>query len=368
MSAVDPADRIAYSARNQTDGVDELSIERKASEMELKFRRNPDYQDLRDEITPEKAFMDRRRLLAATGILGAGSILGALPACSEPQGALNAPANASTHPAPGAKLTARKTAFAVAEGPTIEDAFAGYCNFYEFGTDKSDPADKAFLMKTTPWQIAVEGETDAPGNYAVKDLVDFSKLEERVYRHRCVEAWSMVIPWVGVPMSSVSAKLKPRATAKYVQFETYLNRKEMPGTRLPVLDWPYVEGLRMDEAMNDLTLMAVGAYGKALQKQNGAPLRTVIPWKYGFKATKSVARIRFVASEPKTAWNKANANEYGFYSNVNPKVSHPRWSQASERVIGGKGGFNERRDTEMFNGYEKQVASLYAGMDLAKNY
>jgi sulfoxide reductase catalytic subunit YedY len=368
VSAVDPADRNAYSARNHTDDADELSFESEASEMGLKFRRNPDYQDLRDEITPEKMFMDRRRLIAAGGILGAGSILGALPACSEPQGALNAPANASTHPAPGAKLTAAKAAYAVSEGPTIEDAFVGYCNFYEFGTDKSDPADKAFLMKTTPWQVAVEGETDAPGNYAVKDLVDFSKLEERVYRHRCVEAWSMVVPWVGVPMSSVIAKLKPRATAKYVQFETYLNRKEMPGTRLPVLDWPYVEGLRMDEAMNELTLMAVGAYGKALQKQNGAPLRTVIPWKYGFKATKSVAKIRFTATEPKTAWNKANEHEYGFYSNVNPKVSHPRWSQASERVIGGKGGFNERRDTEMFNGYEKQVAQLYAGMDLKKNY
>jgi methionine sulfoxide reductase catalytic subunit len=336
--------------------------------MELKFRRNPDYQDLRNEITPETAFMDRRRLLAVGGLLGAGSILGALPACSEPQGTVAAPANATTHPAPGAKLAAKKAAYTVSDTNTIEDAFTGYCNFYEFGTDKSDPADKAFLMKTSPWQIAVEGETDAPGNYAVKDLVDYSKLEERVYRHRCVEAWSMVVPWVGVPMSSVIAKLKPKATAKYVQFETYLNRKEMPGTRLPVLDWPYVEGLRMDEAMNDLTLMAVGAYGKALQKQNGAPLRTVIPWKYGFKATKSVAKIRFTTREPKTAWNKSNANEYGFYSNVNPNVSHPRWSQASERVIGGKGGFNERRDTEMFNGYARQVASLYAGMDLEKNY
>lgn len=178
----------------------------------------------------------------------------------------------------------------------------------------------------------------------------------------------MVVPWIGVPLSSVIAKLKPKATAKYVQFETYLNRKEMPGTRFPVLDWPYVEGLRMDEAMNELTLMAVGAYGKALQKQNGAPLRTVIPWKYGFKATKSIAKIRFMDKQPATAWNKSQANEYGFYSNVNPQVSHPRWSQASERVIGGKGGFNERRATEMFNGYEKQVASLYAGMDLKKNF
>ncbi len=336
--------------------------------MELKFRRNPDYQALRSEIADEPFFMDRRRMLAGAGLLGAGSILGALPACSEPQGAVAAPAGATNHPQPGAKLTATKAAYAVADQTTVEGAFSGYCNYYEFGTDKESPAATAFLLKTSPWQIHVEGETDAPGNYAVTDLVDFKKLEERVYRHRCVEGWSMVVPWIGVPMSSVMTKLKPRASAKFVQFETFLDRKQMPGVRAPVLDWPYVEGLRMDEAMNELTLMAVGAYGKALAKQNGAPLRTVIPWKYGFKATKSIARIRFLTKMPATAWNKANANEYGFYSNVNPKVPHPRWSQASERVIGGKGGFNERRNTEMFNGYEKQVAAMYAGMDLAKDY
>jgi sulfoxide reductase catalytic subunit YedY len=336
--------------------------------MELKFRRNPDYQDLREEVTPEKVFIDRRKLLEAGGLLGAGSILGALPACSEPQGAVNTPAGAANHPAPGAKLTAKKTAFTVAEGPTQADAFTGYCNFYEFGTDKEDPARNAFLMKTSPWQIKVEGETDAPGNYAITDLVDYKNLEERVYRHRCVEAWSMVVPWIGVPLNNVIAKLKPKASAKYVQFETYHNVKEMIGARLPVLKWPYTEGLRMDEAMNDLTLMAVGAYGKALEKQNGAPLRTVIPWKYGFKATKSIVKIRFITTEPKTAWKTANGDEYGFYSNVNPTVDHPRWSQASERVIGGKGGFNERRKTDMFNGYEKQVASLYQGMDLRANY
>jgi methionine sulfoxide reductase catalytic subunit len=336
--------------------------------MELKFRRNPDHQILRDQITPETFYLDRRKLLATGGMLGAGSILGALPACSEPQGTVATPAGAAGHAAPGAKLTSAKAAYTVADATTVEDAFAGYCNYYEFGTDKSDPADKAFLMKTSPWQIAVEGETDAPGNYAVKDLIDYAKLEERVYRHRCVEAWSMVVPWIGVPLSAVMTKLKPRSTAKFVQFETYLNKKEMPGTRYPVLDWPYVEGLRMDEAMNELTFMAVGAYGKALQKQNGAPLRTVIPWKYGFKATKSIVKIRFMTKQPETAWNKSAANEYGFYSNVNPNVNHPRWSQASEQVIGGKGGFNERRKTEMFNGYEKQVAHLYEGMDLKKNY
>ena len=250
----------------------------------------------------------------------------------------------------------------------MEDAFSGYCNFYEFGTSKDDPPRYASRMTVSPWQVTVDGETDAPGKYALKDLIDYSKLEERVYRHRCVEAWSMVIPWVGVPMKDVIAKLKPKATAKYVQFETYLNKQEMIGANRPVLQWPYVEGLRLDEAMNELPLFAVGAYGKALQKQNGAPLRTVIPWKYGFKATKSVVKISFTTREPATAWNKAASHEYGFYSNVNPTVPHPRWSQASERVIGGKGGFNERRNTEMFNGYEKQVASLYAGMDLKKNF
>jgi sulfoxide reductase catalytic subunit YedY len=336
--------------------------------MDLKFRRNPDYQTLRDEVTPERMFMDRRHVLSAAGFIGAGSILGALPACSEPEQTPTAPATAGGHAAPGAALTAKKTAFAVAGGATVEDAFTGYCNFYEFGTAKEDPPRYAHLMKVSPWQVTVEGETDAPGAYALKDLIDYSKLEERVYRHRCVEAWSMVVPWIGVPMHSVLAKLKPKSTAKFVQFETYLNRKEMPGVNRPSLQWPYVEGLRMDEANNDLTMFAVGAYGKALQKQNGAPLRTVIPWKYGFKATKSIVKIRFMATQPATAWNKAASNEYGFYSNVNPNVSHPRWSQASERVIGGKGGFNERRDTEMFNGYSAQVASLYAGMDLKKNY
>jgi sulfoxide reductase catalytic subunit YedY len=338
-------------------------------DMELQFRRHPDYQDLRDEVTPEDAFIDRRRLLTAGGALGAGSILGALPACSEPQqqGAAPLPAAASAHPAPGSALTTRRTGSVPSDPPAVEDAFTGYCNFYEFGTNKGDPAQFARAMTTTPWVVRVEGETDRPGAFAVRDLIDYSKLEERIYRHRCVEAWSMVVPWVGVPMSAVISALKPRASAKFVQFETYLNRSEMRGTRFPVLDWPYVEGLRLDEAMNDLAFFAVGAYSKALAKQNGAPLRTVIPWKYGFKGTKSIVRIRFTSKQPDTAWNKSAAHEYGFYSNVNPAVPHPRWSQAEERVIGGK-GFNDRRRTEMFNGYEKQVASLYAGMDLKKNY
>jgi sulfoxide reductase catalytic subunit YedY len=196
--------------------------------------------------------------------------------------------------------------------------------------------------------------------------VDFGALEERIYRLRCVEAWSMVIPWVGVPLASVLAKFEPTSDAKYVAFETYLNEDEMRGARRPVLDWPYVEGLRMDEAMNPLALMAVGLYGKVLPNQNGAPMRLVTPWKYGFKSVKSIVRIRFVADEPPTSWNISNGREYGFYSNVNPDVDHPRWSQRSERVIGGRIG--ERRDTEMFNGYADEVAGLYTGMDLRRFY
>ncbi|RYG24525.1 MAG: protein-methionine-sulfoxide reductase catalytic subunit MsrP, partial [Burkholderiales bacterium] len=270
--------------------------------MELKFRRNEQYQSLRDETTPEGMFMDRRHVLSAAGFIGAGSILGALPACSEePQTpTAAAPKAATAHAVPGAALKSKKAAFAVADQTTIEDAFTGYCNYYEFGTNKDDPPRYANMMTVSPWSVTVEGETDVPGQYALTDLIDYAKLEERVYRHRCVEAWSMVVPWVGVPMADVIKKLKPKATAKYVQFETYLNKKEMPGVNRPSLRWPYTEGLRLDEAMNELPLFAVGAYGKALQKQNGAPLRTVIPWKYGFKATKSVVKIRFLTAQPAT--------------------------------------------------------------------
>jgi sulfoxide reductase catalytic subunit YedY len=337
----------------------------------MQFRKNPDYQALGEEITPREVFFDRRKIVTAAGVMGAGLAFGADAAFADPQkkpaDKAAAPAAGKSQPAPGAALKRTATAYKISDPLAGEDAVTGYCNFYEFGTNKDDPARYADAMTVTPWSITVEGETGAPGKYGVQDLVDYSKLEERVYRHRCVEAWSMVVPWVGVPLSSIMTKLKPGPKAKFVQFETYLNPKEMRGVRYPVIDWPYVEGLRMDEAMNELAFMAVGVYGKALPKQNGAPLRTVLPWKYGFKATKSIVKIRFVETMPKTAWNKANANEYGFYSNVNPNVDHPRWSQASERVIGGK-GFNQRRSTEMFNGYEKQVAALYSGMDLAKNY
>jgi sulfoxide reductase catalytic subunit YedY len=327
----------------------------------MKYRRNPAHQHLRSEITPEAAFLDRRKLIGA-GAAAAGVALGGGAACSEPQ----APEAGSGLPAPGDALSAKPGARTVADPQTTEEAATQYNNFYEFGTDKSEPARYAKRMTVAPWSVRVEGLAEATGAVALADFIDWDALEERVYRLRCVEAWSMVIPWIGVPMGPVLAKFKPKPEARYVQFETYLNRREMPGVIFPALDWPYVEGLRMDEAMHDLAFFAVGMYGKALPRQNGAPIRVVAPWKYGFKSIKSVVAVRFLAEQPETSWNKSAPREYGFYSNVNPEVDHPRWSQASERVIDGK-SLNKRRDTDMFNGYP-EVASLYAGMDLAKFY
>jgi len=337
----------------------------------MKFRRNPEYQDLAGEVTPEAMFLDRRAILRAAGVATVGLALGTEVACSEEPQDATAVATATGHPKPGDKLKFKTTSWKVADAePATEDAATGYNNYYEFGTDKSDPARYAKRLTTDPWSISVEGETEAAGTYALKDVIDYNALEERIYRLRCVEAWSMVIPWVGVPMSSIVKKFKPTAKAKYVQFLTHLDKKEMNGTRFPVLDWPYTEGLRMDEAMNDLTFMAVGMYGKALPPQNGAPVRLVVPWKYGFKSAKSIAVIRFTEKQPPTSWNVANRGEYGFYSNVNPNVDHPRWSQSSERVIGGSGlaALTGRRKTDMFNGYEKQVAHMYKDMDLSKYY
>ncbi len=221
-------------------------------------------------------------------------------------------------------------------------------------------------MTTDPWSVTVEGLAERTGVFALEDVIDFSRLEERIYRLRCVEAWSMVIPWIGVPLADVLQKFGPLSDARYVAFETYLNPEEMPGVRWPVLDWPYREGLRMDEAMHPLAFIAVGLYGSVLPNQNGAPMRLVTPWKYGFKSIKSIATIRFVAEQPQTSWEMANPREYGFFSNVNPDVSHPRWSQRSERIIGGDPF--ARRKTEMFNGYAEAVSSLYAGMDLRANF
>ena len=239
-----------------------------------------------------------------------------------------------------------------------------YNNFFEFGTGKDDPARYAGRLKTSPWKVKMDGHCAKPAEYLLEDLIKPFELEERVYRLRCVEAWSMVIPWVGIPLSSILKRAEPTAKATFVEFTTLLRPSEMPGQNEASLHWPYVEGLRMDEAMHPLTIMAVGLYGKTLMNQNGAPLRLVVPWKYGFKSIKSIVRIRFVDKMPTTAWSEANPSEYGFYSNVNPQVDHPRWTQARERRIGEL----SRRPTLMFNGYGDQVASLYAGMDLKKYY
>ncbi len=323
------------------------------------IRRPPPYALKESEVTSPSAYLRRREFLAA--FIAAGGTL-ALP---------NATLAKQAAKRDYAPLAAAKTDYTVNDPLTPWDALTSYNNYYEFGTGKDDPAKKAHKLITKPWTVTVEGEADKTGTYALEDLIDYNALEERIYRHRCVEAWSMVIPWVGVPLAGVLKKFEPNSRAKYVQFFTKYSRKEMPGTFWPVLKWPYREGLRMDEALNPLPFLAVGVYGRVLPNQNGAPLRLVVPWKYGYKSIKSIERIRFTQTMPETSWNQSNAREYGFYSNVNPLVEHPRWSQASERVIGPQTGFAgalARRDTEMFNGYGDAVASLYAGMDLRKNH
>ena len=308
-----------------------------------------------NDVTPEHLYRNRRQIMAA-GAAGVAAL--AIPGCSDAQ-------DDAASAGDGA-LSFTETDYRPEGELTPIDAVTGYNNFYEFGTDKSDPARYADAMTVDPWSIEVGGLCERTGTFGVEDVVDFGALEERIYRLRCVEAWSMVIPWIGVPLADVLAKFEPTSDARYVAFETLVRPEEMRGVRGRVLDWPYVEGLRMDEAMNPLTLMSVGLYGDVLPKQNGAPIRLVVPWKYGFKSIKSIVKITFVADQPPTSWGRSQPREYGFYSNVNPNVSHPRWSQASERVIGG--GFNARRDTDMFNGYADEVASLYEGMDLRANF
>lgn len=254
--------------------------------------------------------------------------------------------------------------FSTTEEKTPLKDVTTYNNFYEFGTDKSDPARHAHRLVTDPWSLTVDGAVAKPGTYTLEDILKPHALEERIYRLRCVEGWSMVIPWIGFPLADLIKRFEPESKAKYVRFETLVDRKQMPGTRRRVLDWPYVEGLRMDEARNPLTLMAVGLYGERLPNQNGAPIRLVVPWKYGFKSIKSIVRISFVESQPVSSWMQAAPREYGFYSNVNPDVPHPRWSQKRERRIG---EFRKRK-TLMFNGYAEQVASMYRGMDLKKYF
>jgi len=266
-----------------------------------------------------------------------------------------------------AKLTAARNArYVITDKTTDINDVTTYNNFYEFGTDKSDPSRRASTLKPHPWQVAIEGEVRQPKVFDIDALLKLAPLEERVYRHRCVEGWSMVIPWVGYSLSELIRRVQPTGNARYVEFVTLADPKQMPGLSYPVLSWPYVEGLRMDEAMHPLSLLTFGLYGEVLPNQNGAPVRMVVPWKYGFKSAKSIVAIRFVEKMPLTSWNRAAPDEYGFYSNVNPNVNHPRWSQATERRIGDGGIFTPKRKTLMFNGYGDQVASLYQGMDLRK--
>jgi len=318
------------------------------------------------EITDERHYVRRREFIRVAG--GATIMAAAAPlfACSDE------PAHAAVvdgpFAAPGIPLTGYKEkAVTVDEKLNTYEEITGYNNFYEFGTGKDDPKRYSSRLKTNPWTVKVDGLCSKPADYHLEDLIKPIQLEERIYRMRCVEAWSMVIPWIGVPLSKIIEKAEPTSKATFIQFTTLLRPTEMPGQSTPSLEWPYVEGLRMDEAKHPLTILAVGMYGKTLMNQNGAPIRLVVPWKYGFKGIKSIVRIRFVDKQPETSWNIANAQEYGFYSNVNPEVDHPRWSQATERRIGG-GLFNARIPTKMFNGYADQVASMYSGMDLRRNY
>ena len=315
------------------------------------------------EITPRAVYEQRRTLLR----LMAGGAAGAMLAGWAQREALaQAPSPGKLAALPGARSSVAGAM--LMDKPTAYADVTGYNNFYEFGTDKSDPAEEAGSLKTRPWTVVIEGEVKKPQVFGIEDLLKLSPQEDRTYRMRCVEGWSMVIPWVGYSLAELIKRVEPTGNAKYVQFVSLSDPKQMPGVGSRVLDWPYVEGLRMDEAMNPLTLLAFGLYGEVLPNQNGAPVRVVVPWKYGFKSGKSIVKIRFVEKQPKTSWELAAPNEYGFSSNVNPNVDHPRWSQARERRIGEDGLFAKKRPTLMFNGYEAQVGQLYAGMDLKKSY
>ena len=302
------------------------------------------------EITPQSLYLRRREVvqgLVALGLLGAG----AGPSFAKP-------------------LQISGKAYSTDETPTKLADVTSYNNFYEFGTDKSDPARNAHTLTTSPWTVEIGGLVSKPGKIGIEDLTAGIPLEERIYRHRCVEGWSMVVPWVGFPLASLLKRFEPLGSAKYVAFETLVRPEEMPGQRglFQPLPWPYLEGLRLDEAMHPLTIMAVGLYGETLPNQNGAPLRLVVPWKYGFKGIKSIVKITLTEERPQTTWSLQAESEYGFFSNVNPEVDHPRWSQATERRIGEGGLFAKRRPTLMFNGYGNEVASLYSGLDLKANF
>jgi sulfoxide reductase catalytic subunit YedY len=304
------------------------------------------------EITDFGVYLRRRELLRAAGVAAGAAALAPALACAED----------TKRPAQLSGVVSGP--FGTNEERTPWDDATSYNNFYEFGTDKGDPARYAQQLRTRPWSVEIAGEVARPGEIDIDDLLEPHALEERVYRLRCVEAWSMVIPWVGIPLGDVLKRFEPTSNAKFVAFQTLLDPEQMPGQRRSVLDWPYVEGLRIDEAMHPLAILAIGMYGRAMPNQNGAPLRLVVPWKYGFKSIKSIVRIELTRTQPKTSWNESAPREYGFYSNVNPDVDHPRWSQKRERRI----GEFRRRETLPFNGYAEQVASLYAGMDLRKNF
>ncbi len=316
------------------------------------------------DITPQAVYEKRRELikLMATGAAGA-----ALAGWAGREALAQDVAKPGKLPALAGVKSKVAGAISLEKVTDYKDA-STYNNFYEFGTDKSDPAKNAHTLVTKPWSVVVEGLVKKPKTFTLEDLLKLSAQEDRIYRLRCVEGWSMVIPWVGYSLSELIKQVEPMGDAKYVEFITLADRKTMPYVGSRVLDWPYVEGLRMDEAMHPLAMLTFGMYGEVLPNQNGAPVRMVVPWKYGFKSAKSIVKIRFTDREPPTAWNKAAANEYGFYSNVNPNVDHPRWSQATERRIGEAGLFAKRHKTLMFNGYDAQVAQLYAGMDLTKNF
>ena len=314
------------------------------------------------EITPQSIFRERRRFMSDSAGLATAAMFGGALSLLGPGPAR---ALAADPDAKGPKLEGVvESPYRTDEELTPYSDITSYNNFYEFGTDKRDPARHAAKFTPLPWKVKVLGECEKPGEYDYDDLVQPHRLEERIYRLRCVEAWSMVIPWIGIPLADVLARFAPTSKAKYVALRTVFRPEEMRGQKRPILDWPYVEGLRIDEAMHPLTLLTVGLYGEVLPNQNGAPMRLVVPWKYGFKSIKSIVAIEFTEEEPPTTWNLAAPHEYGFYSNVNPNVSHPRWSQRRERRIGEL----FKRETLMFNGYADEVAGLYAGMDLKANY
>ncbi len=317
------------------------------------------------EITSERAYLSRREVLKLFGLGAAGLVTG----CGSESAPSATPADTAS-PEGKPLAIARKGDYVTQEKQTSYKDVTHYNNYYEFGTDKADPARTSGRFKPLPWSVEVAGHAEVTGRFALEDMLKPHMLEERIYRHRCVEGWSMVIPWAGISLADLIKRFKPTASAKYVAFTTVSRPSEMPGLAYPVLDWPYREGLRIDEATHPLAFLATGIYGRELPNQNGAPLRLVVPWKYGFKSTKAIVKIEFVETQPRTSWNEAAPNEYGFFSNVNPAVDHPRWSQRTERRIAGE-GFNllgNRIETQAFNGYAEQVASLYSGMDLRKYF